>query len=178
MTKYVALLRGINLGKRQIKMAELKIVFEDLDLSEVTTLLASGNVVFEAGKTKPETLRSIIETAIEDQFGFDVPVILRSDGEIAALVASDPFKGVKVSPKTRLYITFLATPSKSKLKTPYKDGDFTIREVTKGHVVSVLGLGTASPDVMDFLGREFGKDITTRNWNTVLKIAKVMEVAK
>lgn len=173
MTKYVALLRGINLGKRQIKMAELKILFEELGFTDVRTLLASGNVVFAAKDAKPEALGSKIEAAIKEKFGFDVPVILRSEKEIGALVASNPFKGVKVTPQTRLYITFLSEPPKAKLKAPYKDGDFTLRAITN-HLVSVLGPQTVSPDVMDFLGKQFGKDITTRNWNTVMKIAKAM----
>lgn len=175
MPKYVALLRGINLGKRQIKMAELKTVFEGLDFSEVSTLLASGNVVFAARETTA-TLRTRIEAAIQEKYGFTVPVILRSEEEIRALVAGDPFKGVKAEKGTRLYITFLGGAPTSKLKAPYKEGDFSLRQITKGHVASVLGPKTASPDIMDFLGKEFGKDITTRNWNTVLKIVKAMEI--
>lgn len=177
MVKYVALLRGINLGKRQVKMARLKEVFEAEGLRDVRTLLASGNVVFSAKETNAGKLRARIEAAIKKEFGFDVPTILRSEDEIQALVKSDPFKSVKVSPKTRLYVTFLSAPSGSKLKTPYKSmgGEFVVREITNGHVASVLAPSISSPDVMDFLGKEFGGDITTRNWNTVIKIGEAMK---
>lgn len=178
MTKYVALLRGINLGKRQIKMAELKALFERQGYKDVKTLLASGNAVLTAKDGKVKALQGKIENAIKVEFGFDVPVVLRSEKEIAALVKGDPFKGVKITPQTRLYITFLSESTKSKLKTPFKSmgGEFVISEITNGHVVSILGPKVSSPDVMDFLGKEFGKEITTRNWNTVTKIAKAMGI--
>jgi uncharacterized protein (DUF1697 family) len=177
MTRYVALLRGINLGKRQIKMAELKALFERQGYKDVKTLLASGNVIFTTKNGDAKTLRGKIEKAIKGEFGFDVPVILRSENEIAVLVKDNPFKSVKVTPKTRLYVTFLSEPSKSKLKAPYKSmgGEFVIQAITKGHVASVLGPTVGSPDVMDFLSKEFGSNITTRNWNTVMKIHAAME---
>jgi len=173
--KYAAFLRGINLGKRQIKMAELKSVLEGLGFDEVKTILASGNVVFTSSTGKSDQLKNGIETAIKKRFGFDVHVLLRTEKEIATLVKNDPFKNIKVTPQTRLYITFLSEPPKSKLKAPHKDGDFTLHEITKSHLVSILGPKVSSPDVMDFLGEEFGKEITTRNWNTILRIAKAME---
>ncbi|HLD93419.1 MAG TPA: DUF1697 domain-containing protein [Anaerolineales bacterium] len=177
MAKYVALLRGINLGKRQIKMAELKKVFETQGYQDVRTLLASGNVIFTAKETKATKLRSKIGVAIKKQFGFGVPVILRSEKEVQALIKSDPFKGVKAAPQTRFYITFLSELPRSKLKTPYNSmgGEYLMLAITKGHVVSVLGPKVKSPDVMDFLGEEFGSNITTRNWNTVKKIHAAMQ---
>jgi len=178
MAKYVALLRGINLGKRQIKMAELRQIFEAEGYQDVRTLLASGNVVFTAKETNATKLRGKIEALIRKEFGFDVPVVLRSQKEIQALIKSDPFKAEKVTPQTRFYVTFLSEPSKSNLKTPYKsmDSEFAIREISDGHVVSVLGPKVGSPDVMDFLGKEFGSNITTRNWNTVKKIHAAMDL--
>jgi len=172
--KYAAFLRGINLGKRQIKMAELKSVLEGLGFDEVKTILASGNVIFTSSTDKSDKLKKDMETAINKRFGFDVRVLMRTEKEIATLVKNDPFKNVKVTPKTRLYITFLSEPPKSKLKAPYKDGDFTLHEITKAHLVSILGPKVSSPDVMDFLSKEFGKEITTRNWNTIIKIHKAM----
>lgn len=176
MPKYVAFLRGINVGGKTIKMDVLRKVFESIGSESVRTLLASGNVIFESRATESK-LRGEIKAAIKKAFGFEVHIILRSHKEIEALMKSDPFKGVKITPQTRLYITFLSEPSKSKLKTPYKSmsGEYLMRAITKGHVVSVLGPNVGSPDVMDFLGKEFGKGITTRNWNTVEKIYTAME---
>jgi uncharacterized protein (DUF1697 family) len=175
MSKYVALLRGINLGKRQIKMAELKALFESEGYQGVSTLLASGNVVFSAAETKSEKLRSKIEKAIKEKFGFEVPVILRSEKEIHALIESDPFKGVRVGSQTRFFITFLGEPPKSgSITMKTKEGDEVIRSMSNQDVVSVL-VNMRTPDAMDTLKKEFGKNITTRNWNTVLKIHKALE---
>jgi uncharacterized protein (DUF1697 family) len=173
MSKYAAFLRGINLGKRQIKMAELKSTLERMGLESVQTILASGNVIFTSSGNS-DKLKREIESEIKRKFGFDVQVLLRTEKEMTALVKNDPFKGVKLTPQTRLYITFLSESPKSKLKVPYKEGDFTLQEISKTHLVSILGPKTSSPDVMDFLGKEFGKEITTRNWNTIIKIHKAM----
>ena len=177
MSKYVALLRGINVGGKTIKMSALRKVFESLGYANVRTLLASGNVICDSKGSDEKKLKSEIETAIKKTFAMDMHIIIRNQEEIAALVKSDPFKGMKVKPQTRLYITFLSQPPASELKTPYKSmgGEYLIREITDRHVVSVLGPKVASPDVMDFLGKEFGKEITTRNWNTVMKIQAAID---
>lgn len=173
MTRYVALLRGINLGKRQIKMDALRRTFEQQGYTDVKTLLASGNVVFAAEEASAETVRAKIETTIKEGFGFDVHVILRSAKEIQALVDSEPFKGVKVTPETRLYITFLSKPPKAATKA--LAGKHGIRAVAKTHVVSGLSGTDKTTDHMDLLVKEFGANITTRNWNTVMKIHAALQ---
>jgi uncharacterized protein (DUF1697 family) len=171
-------LRGINLGKRQIKMAELKALFESEGYRSVGTLLASGNVVFSTNERNVENLRVNIENAIKEKFGFEVPVILRSEKEISALIKSDPFKGVKTNQQTRFFITFLGESPKSKTKTMRnKEGDEIIREINKQDVVSVL-VKMRTLDAMDTLKKEFGKNITTRNWNTVVKISDELKANK
>lgn len=177
MTKYVALLRGINVGGRTVKMDLLRKMFESLGYSEVATLLASGNVVFEAGAGSAAAIKTKIEKEIAKTFDFDVHIILRSEQEIHALIKSDPFKGVKVTPKTRLYITFLSEKPKSKLKIPYSSlgGGYVIRTVKPSHIESMLDLAKGGTvDAMAILEKEFGTQITTRNWNTVEKIHALM----
>jgi uncharacterized protein (DUF1697 family) len=176
MAKYVALLRGINLGKRQIKMTELKALFEKQGYRDVKTLLASGNVIFSAKEDDAAKLRSKIEKAIKEKFRFDVPVILRSEKEINTLVKSDPFKGEKVEKNTRLFVTFLSHAPKASVKIPYKspEGDYVIRLMTKDYVISILNL-THTTNAMDILKKEFGAEITTRKWNTVKKIHASLE---
>jgi uncharacterized protein (DUF1697 family) len=178
MARYAAFLRGINVGGRTIKMEPLRKTLERLGFEDVQTLLASGNVVFSAHGS-PSALRGQIEGGINKDFGMDVHVILRSKTQIDDLIKSDPFKGIKITPKTRLYITFLSKPAKSKLKTPYKslDRSYKIIDVNKGNVASMMTLtgDTGTVDAMEILEKEFGKDITTRNWNTVQKVAKALE---
>src|SRR5436190_19969773 len=96
MTKYVALLRGINLaGYKQIKMAELKGIFESLGLKNVKTIILSGNVLFETTETDPQKVIKKIEKGLLKALGYEVAVILRTIAELQALAESDPFKQAK-----------------------------------------------------------------------------------
>lgn len=173
---YVALLRGINVGgNKQIKMDDLKKTLATLEFSNVKTLLASGNVLFETVKTKEGTLAIAIEETLLKAFGLQVGVIVRSIENIEKLIASNPFKGIKVTKDTRLYVTFLPEKVKSTLKIPYTspEKDLKILSASDTEVCTVLTLSPDrnSIDLMKIIEKEFGKKVTTRNWNTVVKIA-------
>jgi len=86
MTSYVAFLRGINIGKRQVKMEELQAAFQALGFEAVRTYIASGNVVFEALEQDSATLTKKIEQKLAKQFGFDISVMLRSLSDLQKLV--------------------------------------------------------------------------------------------
>ncbi|WP_167737478.1 DUF1697 domain-containing protein [Sphingomonas parva] len=91
MRKYVALLRGINVGgHRKLPMAQLKAVAARIGLADVATYVASGNLVFSADATT-EALEARLEEAIAAEFGFPVDVIVRSAADWAALAAANPF---------------------------------------------------------------------------------------
>jgi uncharacterized protein (DUF1697 family) len=174
---YVAFLRGINVGgNKPVKMDILKKFLEQSGFLNVKTLLASGNVVFESGETDVEKLVSEMEALLHNKFGFEIPVILRTTKEIQKIVDSDLFKKIQVTPETRLYITFLSEWPKSELTIPYESSDknFKILEVVGREVVSVLTVtrDRGTIDGMNILEKMFGRKITTRNWNTVLKILK------
>ena len=97
MTIYIALLRGINEGgKNVIKMAELKKVFEAIGLCDVLTYIQSGNVLFKSNKDE-EFLREKIEHEIEGVFGFSVTVVLRTLAELKQLVLNCPFSEEEVT---------------------------------------------------------------------------------
>lgn len=175
MVEYVAFLRGINVGgKHKVPMPALRGVLEDCGFDNVKTLLASGNVVFEAPSKSPQSVTTILEKKLEVAFGFPIPVILRTRAQLEALARSRPFAGVRVTPDTRLYVTFLAEKPTSKLKIPYVSPGkvFRILRVTAGEVCSVLTLtqDARTVDAMKVIEREFGKSVTTRNWNTIEKI--------
>jgi uncharacterized protein (DUF1697 family) len=93
MERYVAFLRGINLGNRRIKSPELKGHFEDMGLEEVATFRASGNVVFADPSGDSEAkLQKRVEAELDERLGYDVAVFLRSFDEVAAIAAEEPFK--------------------------------------------------------------------------------------
>ena len=174
--RYIVLLRGINVGgNKKIKMADLRTMLTDLGYDNPKTVLASGNAAFDSDD-KAADIQSAIEGAIESTFGFSVSVIVIPRQQIEDLVDANPFDGIDITKDTRLYVTFLpAPPENVTIDIPYHsdDGSFTILQVSDDEVCSVLDLstGTKSTDAMKILESEFGKNITTRNWNTVLKIA-------
>ncbi len=109
MDRYVAFLRGMNLGRRRIKNPELKAEFESLELMEVATFRASGNVVFGiANKEARAKLTARIEAGLRDGLGYEVPVYLRSVAEVARIAAQRPFPPKAVSDsKGKLQVTVL-----------------------------------------------------------------------
>ena len=176
---YIALLRGINVGgHKKIKMADLRQAFKSWGFTNIRTLLASGNVLFESDETDTSddasSLQQSIEAGLAKTFGFDVAVIIRTLEEIQALVETDPFQEIEVTPNTRLYITFLSEKPTSDLPIPYQspEKNYQILAVSDREICSVLTLTDKmrTTDAMNILEKEFGKNITTRNWNTVLKL--------
>jgi uncharacterized protein (DUF1697 family) len=91
MTKYVAFLRGINVGGRVIKMAELKEVFEKRGYRNVKTVLQTGNVVFESPVSNAQQLKTDIEALLTDAFHYTVKVQVIPQEQVAAIVARCPF---------------------------------------------------------------------------------------
>lgn len=176
-TRYVALLRGINVGGNKIVgMAQLKKAFESIGYENVKTVLASGNVLFDTEEIRRAVLGKQIEEKLKAVFGHEIYVILRTIDEIQRLSDTDPFKKIEINPQTRLYISFLSEKPKGNLKIPYQspEKDFAILRVSSGEVTSYM---TVSPDrnsadLMRVLEKEFGKKITTRNWNTLARILK------
>jgi len=174
-TAYVAFLRGINnIGSKTVKMDLLKRVFEAVGFQNVKTILASGNIVFETTISETHTIVTKVERQLKKNLGYKVTVVLRTLDELHLLVKSNPFSQIKITPKTKLFLTFLSEKPTGKLKVPYKspDNDFIIIQITGNEVYSVVNL---LPDkrpyrVISFLEKEFGNKITNRNWNTILKI--------
>lgn len=175
--EYAAFLLGINLGKRSVKMADLKALMEKLGYKNVRTVLASGNVRFEAGNVAAGTLERKLEVAYKEYFGFEIGVIIRTISEIEKMIAAEPFKKVMVREGTRRFVMFLAQKPPTKKIEPPKDPSYKILKVTDGEVYSVLELSktVTTPDVMKLVGKTYGKKMTTRNWNTIEKIAALAD---
>src|SRR5581483_797012 len=111
-TRWAAFLRGINLGGRTVKMADLKKAMESAGFRDVKTIGASGNVLFDAPESEVGALAKKIEPALQKDLGHAITVVVRPVAALRALLESAPFKSVKVTPDVRLYVTFLAAPVK------------------------------------------------------------------
>jgi uncharacterized protein (DUF1697 family) len=92
MKRYVAFLRGMNLGNRRIKNEELRWHFEEMGFEEVATFRASGNVIFSApGREAEAKVAARVEAELDERLGYDVPVFLRNIDEVAAIATQRPF---------------------------------------------------------------------------------------
>lgn len=109
MDRYVAFLRGMNLGNRRIKNDELRRHFEAMGFEEVATFRASGNVIFSTPKQEAEAkLATRVEAELDERLGYDVPVFLRSADELAAIATQEPFEADAVAKsKGKLQVSFL-----------------------------------------------------------------------
>jgi uncharacterized protein (DUF1697 family) len=176
MIKYVAFLRGINVGGHKlIKMTELAAIFSSLKLSNVKTYIVSGNVLFDSNEKDRAKLTRKIEQGLHKSLGFEVDVILRTVAELQAMMDQDPFKTSKAGADVKKYVTFLAENHTSKMKLPFrspkKDWEIVYLNPREVFVVAYPVKGRYG-ESMALIEKEFGKasTTTTRNWNTVSKI--------
>ena len=91
MDRYVAFLRGMNLGGRRIKNDELRLRFKELGFVDPATFRASGNVIFNAEAARPEAIVARLEQGLQESLGYQVPVFLRSAAEVLEIAAQVPF---------------------------------------------------------------------------------------
>jgi uncharacterized protein (DUF1697 family) len=171
--KYVALLRGIGPSNPNMRNEKLRGVFQELGFQNVQTVITTGNVVFESPSRDVKSLETAIEDAIQRQLGFSSTTIIRSHQQLRRLAGNNPFGSIEDSPTSRLNVTFLKKKRKSNLRFPYhaeKKG-YTVVGMHGREVCSVVDLsGATTPDLMAWLEKQFGKEITTRTWKTVAKI--------
>jgi uncharacterized protein (DUF1697 family) len=169
----VALLRGINVGRaHQVDMPRLRELLTERGHEDVRTHLRSGNVVLDSPMTETG-LAADLTAAITAEFGFDVPVVVRTGEELAAVVAGDPFATVATDP-ARYLVTFMAEPpepARVDALPPADSGDYLVRgrELYLWLPDGIQGTPLASWKWDRLLARPG----TARNWNTVLRLAEL-----
>ncbi|MET8263937.1 DUF1697 domain-containing protein [Micromonospora arida] len=176
MTRYVALLRGVNVGTTRLAMADLRRIVTDLGHEDVKTYLQSGNVAFDSTVRDAEKLAAGIARALTDELALTVPVLVRSGRELAAIAGGNPYADRDDDP-TRLLVAFLAkAPKKSlvdALAVPGAENvSFTVtgREVFLHYVDGGAG---RSKFTNAYLEKKLGVAATTRNWKSVRALAEM-----
>lgn len=175
MSKYIAILRGINVGTgRKVLMADLKVLLTKLGLKNIQTYIQSGNVIFNL--TQPESivvLEDGLNQAISGTFGFEIPVIVRTAREMEESISNNPFLKRSDSNIEKLHLTFLKDlPAQEMLE---KIGNFNFtpdRFKIIGRDVFVFcenGYGQTKI-TNDFFEKQLKVKATTRNWKTVVKL--------
>lgn len=171
MTRYAAFLRGVNLGKRTVKSAELKSAFEAMGFQNVKTLLASGNVLFDARASK--AIRPKIEAGLKEQFGFDVPIVLRTVDDLRAMEAADPF-GREAGEDAQLHVLLLDQDLPPGFTQASLAGDYDVARAEGDAIYYIVYRkddGTYLGHSQLAVDKSVPKGIvaTMRNWNTILK---------
>ena len=163
-------------GNRKILMTDLKALFAELNFSKIQTYIQSGNVIFDAdGNEEDLALSERIETAINEQFGFEVPVIIRTAEELEQAVNQNPFF-TSDQDVNRLHVTFLneePTPENQELLQSYDFEPDKFVLDRKDVFIYCEGKYHESKLTNNFFEQKLKVSATTRNWNTVLKLLEI-----
>ena len=177
MATYIAMLRGINVGRgKMVKMERLRTSFAGLGFDEVKTYVQSGNVVFQSERKSPAELTRTIEAKIQRDFGFAVPVLIKKSKELAQIVHKNPLLRVKGIDVSKLHVTFLSdAPPKTAAKaledlaTTRERLRILNREI---YLYCPDGYGK-SKLTNNIIEKKFSLVATTRNWRTVNALLKM-----
>lgn len=174
--KYVAFLRGINVGgKNKIKMERLREICAALGFENVKTYINSGNVIFETRKTSDKQLTEKIEKAIEKKFSLNIKTMVRSISEIEDIIKNNPFDG-QFEREKDLHVFFLdeEMPEEKRellLSNNNENEKYFVRgreifcHLRVGILDSLMG--------KDYIGKKLKISATARNWRTVNKIVQI-----
>lgn len=179
MPVFVSLLRGINVGgHKKIKMAELRALYEALGLTNVNTLLQSGNVVFETEELDPDQVGDQIAQDIQQHFGFECAVIIRARDEWHTIINNHPFSDAELANPRKLLVTFLQSePDTHAIEKLFEAhiGPETIHADGKElYIHYPHGMGRSKLN-NNFIERYLQIIATGRNWNTVNKVLDLLE---
>ena len=179
--KYIALLRGINVGgKRKLLMADLKALFLELGFSNTITYIQSGNIVFESDKDESNIkLAKRIETAIQAHFNLDVAVMVRKAKEWKQIIADNPFLKNKSIGIERLHLTLL---NKKPKKNHIDDLKQIVLDSDKFEIIGQQiflcckdKFSSKSKMTNTLFEKKFECKSTSRNWRTVIKLSELSQ---
>lgn len=175
--RYVALLRGVNVGGRTlVKMADLKTCFESLGFDEVSTYIASGNVLFESGEDDAAELATTIEAAIEQRFVLPVKVVVLDRDAYARIVEAIPKPWIGDS-TLRANVAFLRQGMDARQVVRELEPDAAIEEVkaVDGAIMWATRRDSLNRSVMrKLIGGAAYKELTVRNLNTTLRLHELL----
>jgi len=178
MKTYISILRGINVsGQKQILMADLEKLYEGLGFSNIITYIQSGNVIFKTSlNDNIKELSAKIEEAIQQKYGFNVPVILRTPDEMKEIINANPFQQLKGNHPKKLYVTFLEEKPQTAFVEKINHFDFLpdkfIINEKEVYLNCAAGYGTTKLS-NTFFENKLKVRATTRNWNTVNKLLEL-----
>ena len=178
MTTCLVLLRGVNVGPaKRVPMAELRALLGELGGQRVATLLNSGNAVADWPRARPALLAPRIATALQQRFGFEVPVVVKTAAELAAIAAAMPWP--EPPDPSRLVVAFTQAPEALAALAsvaPLVSPDEAWQLGAQAAYLHCAGGLLQSRAAEALLGRR-GAAVTTRNWATVGKLLALAQAA-
>lgn len=165
--RYVAFLRGVS--PMNARMAQLRQCFEDAGFTDVKTVLSSGNVVFDHRKAPVAALQRKIEAAMRAGLPQGFLSIVRSVEALQELLAADPFAAFRLPAGAKRVVTFLREPPSARLSLPLEVDGARILALRGQEVLTVYVPQRDNPVFMSLIEKTFGKEVTTRTWDTVRK---------
>jgi uncharacterized protein (DUF1697 family) len=170
LRRYAAFLRGVS--PVNAKMPELKRCFELAGFTDVATVLSSGNVVFSARIAREGALERRAEAAMSKELGRSFSTIVRSVDDLRALQASDPYEAFRLAPGSKRVVTFLRRAPISKVSLPVELDGARILCIKGSEVFTAYLRSPRGPVFMTLIEKTFGKDVTTRTWDTIEKVSR------
>ena len=170
MPRYVAFLRGV--GPTNARMPELQRAFEAAGLSDVRTVLGSGNVVFSTpARSTNAALARRAEAAMTHTLGRSFHTLVRPVGLLQELIVGDPFTAFDLPANAKPIVTFLPEAHGRAPALPIEVDGARILAMTDGEVLSAYGPPADGPMFMVLIEKTFGQQVTTRTWETVKRCA-------
>lgn len=177
MTRYISLLRGINVsGHNKIKMEALRECYAEKGLTEIKSYVQSGNVIFSSSELEPSLLSEMISQHIEYIFGFSVKVIVLTREKLNDIIRNNPFLNDATKDPMLTYVTFLSgSPVDydiSKLNSKRQEGEEVVITDDAAYLYCPSGYGRTKLS-NTFLENGLKVAATTRNWNTVTELYRM-----
>jgi uncharacterized protein (DUF1697 family) len=174
--RYAALLRGINVGgRKKVPMAPLRELLAGLGYADVVTHLQSGNAVFSAPGKSSQALAGAIAKAVAGEFGMDVKVVIRTHAELAGVTRRSPLPAGPANP-SRFFVAFLSAEPEADATAALESMSFDPDQVWISGSEAFLWCPAGAADTKltnNFLEKRLKVTATSRNWNTVLKLAEL-----
>jgi len=152
------------------RMPELKRAFETAAFTNVKTLLSSGNVVFDSRAASNSALEKKAQAAMLETLGREFLTFVRSLDALREMLASDPYRGFRLDPGAKRIVSFVVKPPRADLVLPIGRDGARILRFQGGVAFSCYERTPKGPVFMTLLEKAFGKDQTTRTWQTLEKV--------
>jgi uncharacterized protein (DUF1697 family) len=154
------------------KMPQLKGAFEAAGFTNVRTVLSSGNVVFRATRASESSLQRKAEAAMMKRLGHGFLTIVRPIDALREMLASDPYEAFRLVPGAKRIVTFLRGTPSSEISLPIELHGTRILCVKGGEIFTAYVPNPKGAIFMTLIESTFGKELTTRTWDTVAKVAR------